>query len=219
VVDAADDVAQLLDHLEVSHCLTAGWSGGGPHALATAARLPDRVAGVAALSGFAPYDAAGLDFFDGMGQGNLDEFALAMQGEDALRTALEAEAAGMRMADGRGLRMGLAPMLAAVDRAFLTTAVADELASVVAEGLVHGASGWIDDDLAFLKPWGFFPEDVHVPAFIWQGGQDLMVPFAHGQWLADHIPGADAELDPGQGHMSLGLGDFSAVLDKLTKSL
>ncbi|SEO46646.1 hypothetical protein SAMN05216267_102766 [Actinacidiphila rubida] len=124
----------------------------------------------------------------------------------------------MRRADGAGLRTGLAPMLAAVDRTFPTAVVADELASAVAEGLAHGACGWIDDDLAFLEPWGFLLQDVQVPAFIRQGAQDLMVPFAHGRWLAAHIPGADAELDSGQGHMSLGLGDFSPVLDKLTAS-
>lgn len=216
VADAAADVAMILDHLDAPRCLTAGWSGGGPHALATAALMPDRVVAAASISGFAPYDAQGLDFLDGMGQGNLDEFARALEGETSLRASLEAAAEHMRSADGPALQEGIAPILEKVDRAFLTRAIADDLAAIVAEGLSNGADGWIDDDLAFVKPWGFSVADISVPVFLWQGGQDLMVPFAHGRWLAENIPAAVSELDPTQGHMALGLGDFAHVLDRLT---
>jgi pimeloyl-ACP methyl ester carboxylesterase len=83
--------------------VTAGWSGGGPHALATAALLGDRVTGVLTMASVAPYGGEGLDFLAGMGEGNVVEFGAALDGEDALRPLLEQEAVGLRDTDGPGI--------------------------------------------------------------------------------------------------------------------
>jgi pimeloyl-ACP methyl ester carboxylesterase len=219
IVDVVADIETLLDHLDVSRCITAGWSGGGPHALATAARLPERVAAVAVLSGVGPHDAAGLDFLAGMGQGNIEEFGLARRGEQALRAGLETEAAALREAGAEGLREAIASVLSAIDRSFMAGEAGEDLAGSIREGLRHGTDGWIDDDLAFVRPWGFDLGEIGIPAFIWQGGEDLMVPFDHGQWLAAHIPGATAHLDRDQGHLSIALDEIAAILDELIQPL
>jgi pimeloyl-ACP methyl ester carboxylesterase len=215
VVDVVADVEALLDYLDAPRCLTAGWSGGGPHALAMAARLPERVAAVAVLSGVAPHDAAGLDFVAGMGQGNIEEFGLARQGEQALRAGLKAEAAALREADAEGLREAIASVLSGIDRSVIAGEAGEDLAGSIREGLREGTDGWIDDDLAFVRPWGFDLSEIRVPTSIWQGGEDLMVPFEHGQWLAGHIPGASAHLDRDHGHLSMALGETAAILDEL----
>ncbi|MEO8291337.1 MAG: alpha/beta fold hydrolase, partial [Gaiellaceae bacterium] len=75
--DAAGDVAAIADGLGIERLAVHGGSGGGPHALACAALLPDRVVAAASLAGVAPFEAEGLDWLDGMGQDNLDEFAAA----------------------------------------------------------------------------------------------------------------------------------------------
>jgi pimeloyl-ACP methyl ester carboxylesterase len=215
VADVAGDMAALLDHLGAPRCLTAGWSGGGPHALATAALLPDRVTAALVMAGVAPYDAEGLDFMAGMGEANVEEFGLALRGETALRPWLEAEAEQLRDADAQGLREGLESLLPEVDRAVLTGEYAEDMAANFTEGLRRGVDGWLDDDLCFTRPWGFDLNRVAVPAFLWQGSDDLMVPFPHGQWLAAHIPGVTPHLERSEGHLSIALGALDRMLDEL----
>ena len=214
-VDAAADVAAVLSHLDAPRCVVAGWSGGGPHALATGARLPEQVAGILCIAGIAPYDAEGLNFFEGMGEQNVDEFGLVLKGEEAMRPSYEAEAEGLRHTDAAGLIKGLGNLLPDVDRAAFTAEFGEDMAANFAEGLRTGVDGWVDDDLAFVAPWGFTLTEVGVPTFVWQGSEDLMVPFAHGHWLAAHIPGATAHLLQGEGHVSISMGALDRMLDEL----
>ena len=209
----------MLDHLGVERCVVAGWSGGGPHALATAARLPERVAGVLSIAGVGPADAQDLDFMDGMGEQNLVEFEAAFAGEEPLRRFLEAEAEELRNATPPELVHSLATLLPAVDRAVLTDEYGEDLASNFHEGLRTSVEGWLDDDLAFVRPWGFDLDEIRVPAFLWQGSVDLMVPFRHGQWLAAHVPGVTAHLEEGEGHLSVAVGSFARMLDELAATL
>ena len=213
------DVAAVLTHLGAPRCLVAGWSGGGPHALATGSRLPEQVAGILCIAGVAPYDAEGLNFLEGMGQQNIEEFGLALQGEEAIRPSNEAEAVGLRNTDAAGLIEGMATLLPDVDRAVLTAEFGEDMVANFAEGLRTGVDGWVDDDLAFVAPWGFSLAEIAVPTFVWQGSEDLMVPFAHGQWLAAHVPGATARLQQAEGHLSIGVGALDRMFDDLLTTI
>ena len=219
VAAVVSDVAAMLDHLGAARCLTAGWSGGGPHALATAAGLSGRVAGVLVIAGIGPYDAPGLDFMAGMGEGNVEEFGLALQGEQACRQALESMAEQLRSATVPDVIEQLATILPEVDRSVLNDGWGEELVANFHEALRLGADGWIDDDLAFVRPWGFDLDDITVPSLLWQGDADLMVPFAHGQWLARNIPNVVAHLEPGHGHVSITVQMIDKMLDELTATL
>jgi pimeloyl-ACP methyl ester carboxylesterase len=219
VADVVADVSALLDHVHAERCLVAGWSGGGPHALATGALLPDRVAGVLSIASVAPDGLADLDLTAGMGAENIEEFALAREGEDALRPMLEEAAVGLRQADATGLVGEMGTLLPDVDRAVLTDEVGEDMVAGFAEGLRTGVDGWLDDDLAFTRPWGFELSQLSVPVFVWQGSDDLMVPFAHGQWLARNVPGATSHLEHGQGHLSIGVGSVDRMLDELVRVL
>jgi len=219
VVDVVPDVAAVLDHLGADRCLVAGWSGGGPHALATAARLGDRVAGVLSMAGVGPWGEPGLDFLAGMGEGNIAEFGLALEGEEGLRAGLAEEAKALRDADAADLRAGMASVLSDADSAALTDELAEDVAASFTEALRTGVDGWVDDDLAFTRPWGFSVAEIAVPAFVWQGGQDLMVPIAHGHWLAAHVPGATAHFEPAEGHLSLTVAALDRIMDEFVAVL
>lgn len=215
VADDGDDVAAVLDQVGADTCLVAGWSGGGPHALAAGALLPDRVRGVLCIAGAAPYDAEGLDFLAGMGEDNLDEFGAALKGEAPLRAWLENVRPELVDVAAEDVVASLDTLLTPVDEAALTGELADYLATELRQAVSVGVDGWLDDDLAFTRPWGFDLDAITVPTYVWQGSDDLMVPFAHGQWLADRIPGVTAHLEPGEGHLSIGVGALDRMLDEL----
>lgn len=214
VADCADDVARVAEALGLRRLLVAGWSGGGPHALACAARLPGLVAAAATLASVAPADAAGLDWSAGMGPENVEEFGRARAGEAALRPYLEAQAAGLAAVTGAEVADALGGLVTDVDRAALTGELADQLAADFREAVRTGVDGWLDDDLAFTRDWGFRLADVAVPVTIWQGAQDLMVPLAHGEWLATAVPGVRARLLPDEGHVSL-VSRWCEIVDDL----
>ncbi|WP_189929395.1 alpha/beta fold hydrolase [Streptomyces sulfonofaciens] len=219
VVDTVNDVAAVLDHLGAPRSLHLGWSGGGPHALAAAARLPERVAGATVMCSVAPYEELGSEFFVGMAQSNADEFNKALQGEDAIRPAMEDEAQGKRSAGAEEVRQILMSLLSPADRILATAETAADIGASWAEGLRHGVDGWVDETLSYVKPWGFSVREIAVPTVVWHGAEDLAAPFAHGAWLAQHIPGATSHLLKGHGHMSIFLSSIDRALDELLSTL
>lgn len=220
VIDAAADVAAVLDHLGADEFVTAGWSGGGPHALATASGLPDRCLAVASVACPAPLDAAGLDWMAGMAQENIAEFTAAMDSREEIAAFLTLAAKTLSEVTAEQLAAGLGDLASATDLAAVAGEFGGYLAASFRAALTSGIAGWRDDDLAFVTDWGFAVSELAVPVSLWQGGQDAMVPFAHGQWLAGAIPAARAHLLPGEGHLTLvasHLDEIAAELAELAK--
>ena len=104
-------------------------------------------------------------------------------------------------------------LLPDVDRAMLTSEVGEDIIRNL-QGGVEMIYGWLDDDLAFTRDWGFALDDIQVPTYLWQGSVDLMVPFHHGEWLAEHIPGVVPHLEQGEGHLSIQVKHFGQMLDE-----
>ena len=215
VASCAADVARMLDDMGAERCYTLGWSGGGPHALACAALLGDRVIRAAVIAGIAPWDAEGLDWKAGMGAENLEEFAALDAGPDALRAFLDAARSSLHGVTAEQVAASLGDLIGDADRRVLEGDFADFLAESLRVGLAEGVDGWFDDDLAFRSDWGFSLGEIRVPVTIWQGADDRMVPATHGAWLADHVPGARAELRPGEGHISIAVDGYGEILDDL----
>jgi pimeloyl-ACP methyl ester carboxylesterase len=189
VASAAGDVASIAHTLGIEQFAVMGHSGGAPHALACDALLRERVLGVVSMAGLAPFGADGLDWFAGM----------AASGVASLRAA----AAG-RAVKERHQTSGVEydPEFTAEDLAALAGEWA-WLANVVGPAVAAGPAALIDDDLAYVGPWGFDPGDVIAPALFLHGGRDRVVPSAHSEWLARHCPNATLRLSPDDGHISI----------------
>jgi pimeloyl-ACP methyl ester carboxylesterase len=215
VADAARDLERVLESLDVADAVVVGWSGGGAHTLASAALLPHRVRAAAVIAGTAPRPSLGEAWTEGMGEANIEEFALADAGESDLRTFMVRETGEMLKATGMEIVAAMASLLSPADVSAFTEAVGDEMVEIMRDGLRNGVDGWADDDFALLREWGFDLSVIDVPVAVWFGDADLMVPPTHGQWLAEHVPGARVHHEPEEGHVSLPVRSANAIVADL----
>ena len=200
VADAAADIEAIADGLGFERFVVVGGSGGAPHALACGALLGDRVIRVGAIVTPAPSDAEDFDFFDGLADLNVKEFTAALEGREAIEAYLQpfVDTIGR---DPDAVIDEIAAELPEVDRALLDREdFRAVLREAFPEAVRQGARGWADDDLAFAKPWGFRPEDVHAVVRLWQGELDVLAPRSHGEYVAGRLPNARFELLEGGGH-------------------
>ena len=219
VADVVPDVLAVADSLGYEKFAVMGSSGGGPHALACGALAADRCVAVSVVSGVGPWAATGLDFLDGMGEGNEIEFRAALEGEEPLRELLVLWREEILAAGVPGIFASLQSVLSPPDQKVMTKDFVRQMHESFSLALENGVDGWGDDDLAFTRPWGFDLARVAVPVFLWQGEQDLMVPPAHGRWLADAIPGCRARLLPDDGHLTMLLNRPAEILADLAAAL
>lgn len=208
VADAAADVAAIADALGLGRFAVVGGSGGAPHSLACGALLTDRVTGCASVVGPAPFGDGGLpadQWFTGMVQGNVNEFEWALAGEETLRRQLEPDVKELLASLDSGAEDALGEDYKLSDQdaeVMQRPEIRSMLAASTREGIERTLDGFVDDDLAFTKPWGFDLAAIEVPTAVWYGPHDTLVPAGHGEWLSATIPGAETVLLDG-GHFAI----------------
>lgn len=205
VIHAADDVWAIAKSLGLDSFSVVGRSGGGPHALACAAKYPKLVRSAAVLVSLAPRDAEGLDWFDGMTESNVREYTSARKDREELRATL-AEKADAISDDPLSLLSSLDEEMPDADRAVVADAgIRTMLRRNFITGLAgqeESEGGWVDDAVSFCQEWGFDPADIQVPTLLWHGERDVFSPLRHFRWLSERIKGATVVLQPGVAHFA-----------------
>jgi pimeloyl-ACP methyl ester carboxylesterase len=197
VASAADDVAGVVEALGIERFAVMGASGGGPHALACAARLPGRVVAAVTLGGVAPF-ATDVDWHAGM---------VAPGG---LRAAEDGRTARERYAETDEFDPN---SFTAADWAVLDGAWR-ALGADAARAGAESPEGLVDDDLALVAPWDFDPASIQVPVWLIHGGEDRVIPSSHAERLLGRIDTAELWLRPRDGHVSV-LGAVPVAMDWL----
>ena len=198
--DLADQVA-VLDHFGIKSFVSIGWSGGGPHSL-NMVRDP-RCKAVFTLAGVGEWGNADLDFLEGMGPENHEEFGEALKGEAAINDWMNKNAVVFQKVTAADLIEAFGGLIGDADKRVWTADLAEKDAANFRRALSVSFDGWIDDDLAFVKPFGFELSKIDKPVIIYQGDDDFMVPHSHSIWLNKHIPNSKLKFVPGHGHISL----------------
>ena len=215
VADCSTDTVNIVNQLGAQRFYVIGWSGGGPHALACAVLLPKRVMAASTIASPAPYGSKNLNWQAGQSRETIKKVEAAHAGRtDELKSLLEREEPLFAHITGDQIIAALGG-LPDVDKTALTGQLGAFLAGNIREAYRNGIWGLFDDNIAFANDWGYNLGLIDVPVAVWQGGKDRMVPFAHGKWLANKMPNAQAHLLPGEGHLSLAVGHFDEILDNL----
>jgi pimeloyl-ACP methyl ester carboxylesterase len=196
LMDTADDIVALVDHLGLDRVYVAAPSGGGPPALSFAYRAPERIRALALIGAAGPVDApgalAGITFERRVG------FWLARHAPGILRW-------GMSRRVGRGWDEFFARYTKhnpPVDQAILARPEIREMfLASFAESLCHGVDAFAWEVELAARPWGFSLSDVRVPVAVWHGGKDNSIPPAMGKQIAAAIPGAELHLLPDESHL------------------
>jgi pimeloyl-ACP methyl ester carboxylesterase len=197
-----DDQSQLLDFFGIEKFISIGWSGGGPHAI-NMSREP-RSVGAVTLAGVGEWGNSDLDFLQGMGPENHEEFGAALAGQATIEEWMIKNTPAFKNVTGSDLITSFGGLIGEADKKALTPEVAEQDAASFRRSLSVSYFGWLDDDLAFVQPFGFELSQINKPILVWQGDDDFMVPKSHSEWLAKHIPTAKLNFVPGHGHISLG---------------
>lgn len=209
LTDWADDVAALASHLGIDRFSVVGVSGGGPHALACGALLPDRITAVGLVAGVGNVSERGSE--DGMMPVNqLFTRAARKAGWSVIPLFSAMTGAGRRWPGQLVDRMTLQLPPADAEvlrRPDVRAAFIDDLARAPRTAGRAAAQ----DFALFTRDWGFRLEDITVPVHLWQGGADRNVPAAHAERQAAAIPGAVLHRCPGEGHL-LGVPRLHEIL-------
>jgi pimeloyl-ACP methyl ester carboxylesterase len=212
VADAAADVDAIARELGITRYSVVGRSGGGPHALACAALLPDRVTRTAVLVSVAPSNAQGLDWFGGMADGNVEDYNVAENDRTMLAERMRLRAT-RTLNDPMGFLNVLQEEMTEADRRVVNSvAIRRQLADAYTEALRTGPFGWIDDIFALRGDWGFNLAAIRSKVRIWHGVDDTFAPVNHARWLAKRIPDAELQLQAVTAHF----GAVEALPDMLT---
>lgn len=214
LLDWPDDVAALADHLGLERFAVAGISGGGPHALACAHRLPQRVTRLGLISSPAPYEVPGMR--ESLVGSQRLTFTLAAKAPWAIRLFFGFYFRSMPKLTTEAIHQKLSKELPEAERPLL--AIPGFVEMLLADGLESaqgGAAAVADDFGLIVRPWSFRLEEIAVPVHLWQGGADTNVSPAMGEYLARVIPNCQATVYPGEGHL-VGMTHWEEILWALT---
>ncbi|HEX8011488.1 MAG TPA: alpha/beta fold hydrolase [Casimicrobiaceae bacterium] len=209
----AADVAELADCYGLERFAVLGVSGGGPYALACAARIPGRLSRVALVGALGPPGRRPL--VRDMVAVNRLALALAARSPSVARLGVELAARWIRRHPEHHLALMTVAAPAADRRVLADPAYRALLTASTAEALRQGGRGAARELTLLARPWDFSLREIFVPVRIWQGLADNIVPPAMARDLAAGLPRSELNCVPDEGHLSLIVRRLDAVLADL----
>lgn len=203
VADCVADVLAIADKLRLDRFCVVGVSGGGPHALAVATAVPDRVVAAALVVPHAPVLPSETYL---LMPTNREAHERARSGGAAAVTEHLGALRQRILANPVAAVLAIARMTGTKDAPLLTNrGTVRRSARTIAEGLRPGLGGWVDDTLALELDWGFTPQPVRCQTSVWYAGSDTATPAPAVRRLAETIQAGRVHEWPGDGHLAAAL--------------
>ena len=217
LLDGNADLSNLLSHLDVNNFASIGWSAGGPPALASG--LLDGCVSISAIASPAPFDAHDLDFYSGMGEEFAKECAATVISLESAFEYKQAATAPFASFSAHDLINALTPRAQMPQYFDLYEVMGQELLDSLLSALTPDAMGYVEDDRAWLKPWGFKTEDINVDVDIWLGKNDVFIPAPHAEWLSRHTKHSTLHLLDDQDHISIWVENKEQIMENAIRAL
>ena len=217
VIDANDDLEEILNQVEVDNFVSIGWSGGGPYALASG--LLKKCSGVQLIASVSPYDAEDFDWFQDSTPESIEETKISAKSLQDCISFKEGYYAELRDLNVEQLLVEYEKRASFKLFENEYRVFANDLSASFQAALKDGVLGYAEDEYAFLRNWGFECKEVQVAVGIWQGLDDKSVPPHMARWLNANILNPTLELKEGQHHSSIMVENCSEILDAAIKSL
>jgi hypothetical protein len=216
VIDVNDDLEEILEYLHIENFVSIGWSGGGPYALASG--LLKSCTGVQLIAAVSPYDAKDFDWFQDQNPESIEEAKIAVESLEESIIYKEKYYAEIRDLTAEQILVEYAKRSSFDSFESDYRTFAEDLSVSLHDALESGVTGFADDELAFLRNWGFETKAVPVPVCIWHGLEDLTVSPHMGRWLHANISDSKLELLDGQNHGSIMVENRAEIIDEAIKS-
>lgn len=200
LLDWSQDVKHLLEQLRIEKPLPAiGWSLGGPYAMACAYALPDYIDKLALSGSCGPVSELGpvknLDLI-------LDRILFTCPEKLTWTISIMLSVYAKLPIEFLHKDM-LSQLKSNADREIVKAFTKDECKVYLDNALANGGWGVIDDYMAIKKPWGFEPNELKVPTYIFHGSEDTLCPISQAYYLKKHIENSQLHIIEDQGHFLL----------------
>jgi pimeloyl-ACP methyl ester carboxylesterase len=212
ILDWPADVLSLADGLELDRFSVLGISVGGPFALACALKITDRLTSAGVVSSIAPLHIPGIT--EGMGPGRLF-FSMGRRAPGLVRLQFNMLKRGLQKNPAGVVKQVQASFPPPDLAVFVQEHVQDAFQISLKEMMRNGTRGLVYEAGLLARSWGFLPEDIRIPVQLWYGGQDTNTPPQMGKYLSQHIPDVDVHFKPDEGHFSIIINHFGAILQQL----
>lgn len=199
IMDVASINIEVADLLGIERFGIIGYSGGAPHALASASLSQKRCIGTVVVAAMAPLVESDFDFYDGMDEANVNEWMDSQRDIAKFQSEIEQHAAQWSSYDFERLKS----IFNSGSKKPLSDAWIGEFATNNQYSLQQGAEGILEDSLAFLKPWGFSVSTIQTSVQIWAAESDVIAPVGHARWLHQNIEKSELHVLGGKDHNSV----------------
>lgn len=217
VIEANDDLEELLNQLEVDNFVSVGWSGGGPYAMASG--LLERCTAVHLIASVSPFDVKDFDWFQDQSSQSVEEAKISSENLEASISYKENYYTEIR--DLTTEQVLSFQIKRATFKSFENDyiAFAEDVRIGLRDALTPSVVGFAEDEFAFLTNWGFDVQGIQVPVGIWQGLDDESVSPHMAKWLNENIFNSTLKLFESQNHASIMVEKRKEILNAASRAL